>query len=141
MKYVNIIHQNVPFHFIKIMTNILHFRILAFLMYFLLLSEFYYIYTCTMTITTKFYSISIPNPQHIPSPLNLSHLETLSFSSLWVNIYSVKKFIVSIFHIPHFSDSIWFWCLTVWLTLLNMIISKFIHVAKNAGISFLLMAE
>ena len=28
----------------------------------------------------KFYSISIPNPQCIPSPSNLSHLETISLS-------------------------------------------------------------
>ena len=42
---------------------------------FFLLNEFYYIYRCTTIITTKFYSISIPNPQCI-----LSHLETISFS-------------------------------------------------------------
>ena len=30
-------------------------------------------------IATKFYSISIPNPQHPLTP-NLSHLESLSFS-------------------------------------------------------------
>ena len=34
----------------------------------LLLSEFYYIYSCTTTITTTFYSISIPDPQCIPHP-------------------------------------------------------------------------
>ena len=46
----------------------------------LLLNEFYYIYSCTMIITTPFYSISIPNPQCIPQAPNLSHLETISFS-------------------------------------------------------------
>ena len=33
---------------------------------------------CTTIITTKFYSIPIPHPQHIPPPPNLSHLETVS---------------------------------------------------------------
>ena len=49
-------------------------------MIFLLFNEFYYIYSCTVIITIQFYSISIPNPQHIPTPPNLSHLETKSFS-------------------------------------------------------------
>ena len=35
---------------------------------FLLLGEFYYLHSCATVITTKFYSISIPNPQHIPPP-------------------------------------------------------------------------
>ena len=48
--------------------------------FFKLLNEFYYIYSCTMITNTKFYSISIPNPQCIPRPPNLSHLETISFS-------------------------------------------------------------
>ena len=47
---------------------------------FLLLSEFYYVYSCTMIITTQFYSLSISNPQRISPPPNLSHLETVSFS-------------------------------------------------------------
>ena len=33
-----------------------------------------------MIITTKFYSTSIPNPQCIPPPPNLSHLEIKFFS-------------------------------------------------------------
>ena len=33
--------------------------------YLKLLSEFYYIYSCTMIITTRFYSISILNPSGI----------------------------------------------------------------------------
>ena len=41
------------------------------------------------------------------------------------------------FKIPHVSDSIWCWCLNS----ISMIISRSIHVAKNAIISFLLMAE
>ena len=48
--------------------------------FFLLLNEFCYIYSCTMIITTQSCSISIPNPQPIPSPPNLSPLETMSFS-------------------------------------------------------------
>ena len=47
---------------------------------FLLLNEFYYIYSCTTILTTQLYSISIPNTQCIPPPSNLSHLETRSFS-------------------------------------------------------------
>lgn len=43
------------------------------------LDEFYYLYRCTTIITTKFDSMSIPNPQYISPPPNLSHLETLSF--------------------------------------------------------------
>ena len=48
--------------------------------FFFITNGFYYIYRCTTIITTKFYSISIPNPQCIPPPPNLSHLETISFS-------------------------------------------------------------
>ena len=47
---------------------------------FFILNEFYYIYRCTTIITTKFYSISIPNLQCIPPPLNLSPLESTTFS-------------------------------------------------------------
>ena len=45
---------------------------------------------------TQFYSISISNPQPIPSPLNLSPLETISFSKSVSHCYA-KKFIVSFF--------------------------------------------
>ena len=48
--------------------------------YFLLLHEFYYIYSLTTIITVQFYSISIPNLQCTPHPSNLSLLETISFS-------------------------------------------------------------
>ena len=37
--------------------------LLLLLLLLLLLNEFYCIYSCTMIITTKFCSISIPNPQ------------------------------------------------------------------------------
>ena len=47
---------------------------------FLLLSEFYYIYSCTKIITNAFYSISNPNLQHNPPSPNTSHLEAISFS-------------------------------------------------------------
>ena len=46
---------------------------------FLLFNEFYYIYSCTMIITTQFYSISILNPQPIPPCPNLSPLEIVKF--------------------------------------------------------------
>ena len=36
-------------------------------LFFFELSEFCYIDSCAMIITTQFYSISIPNPQPIPS--------------------------------------------------------------------------
>ena len=42
-----------------------------------LMTFFYYIYRCTTIITTQFYSISIPNPQHIPHPPN--HLPSMSW--------------------------------------------------------------
>ena len=48
---------------------------------------------------------------------------------------------VLFFKIPHVSDSIGCWCLTVWLTSLRMIISRSIHVVTNAAISYLWMAE
>ena len=56
-----------------------------------------------MIITTQFYNISIPNPQPIPPPCNLSHLESMFFQ---VSISSAKKFIGSFFKISHVSDSI-----------------------------------
>ena len=49
------------------------------LLHFLLLNELYYIYSCTVIITTQFYSISIPNHQGIAPPPNLSHLENKFF--------------------------------------------------------------
>jgi len=57
--------------------------------------------TCTtMIITTQFYSISIPNPQCILLPLNLSHLETISFSK-YVSQYLFCREV----HCVLFSDS------------------------------------
>ena len=43
-------------------------QFLACYFFFKLLNEFYYIYSCTTIITTKFYIISIPNSQRIPPP-------------------------------------------------------------------------
>ena len=43
-----------------------------------------------MIITTQFYRISIPNPQHRPPSPNLSHLETISFSK------SVSQYLLSL---------------------------------------------
>ena len=84
-------------------------------------------------------------PSHTPStsphPWNCLLWKPNIFESLCVSICSAKKFSLSFFQIPHVSESIWCWCLIVWLTSLSMIISRSIHVAKNAGISFLLMAE
>ena len=51
-----------------------------FLVFFKLLNEFYYICSCTMIITTKFYRISIPNHQCIPQTPTLLLWKTLSFS-------------------------------------------------------------
>ena len=81
----------------------------------------YYTYICTV----QFYRISIPQLQHTTSPPELSPLETINFfQSLWVGICSAKKFILSFFQIPHISESIWCWCLIVWLTSLSMVISR-----------------
>ena len=49
-------------------------------LFFKSLDEFYYLYRCTTIITTKFDSMSIPNPQCIPPPPKLSPLETIRFS-------------------------------------------------------------
>ena len=73
---------------------------------FFLHNEFYYIYSCTMIITTQFSSISFPNFQCIPPPPNLSPLETVSFSKS-VSLYLFCKAVHCVlFEIPHISDSI-----------------------------------
>ena len=85
----------------------------------LLLNEFYYIHNCTMITTTKFYSMSIPNPRCIPPPLNLSHLETVSFSES-LSQYLFCKEVHCVFFldstcnsIDSICDSIWCWCLSI----------------------------
>ena len=98
-----------------------------------------------MIITIQFHRISIPQPQRIPPPPKLSPPETRSFS-MSVSQHLFCKEVQSVLFSDsmwdsHVSESIWCWCLIVWLTTLSMIISGSIHVAKNAGISFLLMAE
>ena len=93
--------------------------------FFKLLNEFYYIYSCTVIITTKFYSIFIPNPQHIPCPLNLSYLETTSFSKSVSHYLFCKEVHCILFLILHVNDSSWCLYLTVWLISLSMIISFF----------------
>ena len=105
-----------------------------------LLNEFYYSYRCTTIIRTKFYGISIPNPQCIPSAPNLSHLETISFSKS-VSQYLFCKEIHPVLFLDSACDSIWCWCLIVWLTSCSMIISRSIHVAAKVVISFLWMSE
>ena len=108
--------------------------------FFKILNEFYYMYSCTTIIPTKFYSISIPNPPRIPSPPNLSPLETTNFSKS-VSRYLFCKEV----HCVLFSDATSQWqhlmLVSRCLTLLSMIISVSIHVAANAVISFLFMAE
>ena len=44
------------------------FSFFFFFFLFEVLNEFYLVYSCTMIITMQFYSISIPNRQHIPPP-------------------------------------------------------------------------
>ena len=93
-------------------------------------------------------SLSQPNfigfPTHTPSASPHSPNCVLwrpeLFQSLWDDPFCKEVHCV-LFKIPHVSDSIWCWCLTVWLTSPSMIISRSIHVATNAIISFLLMAE
>ena len=68
-------------------------------LFLILFNGFYCIYSCTTIITTKFYSISIPNPQCIPPTPNLSHLETISFSK------SVSQYLFCKVHCVLFLDS------------------------------------
>ena len=70
---------------------------------FLLLNEFYYIYSCTTIVTTKFYSISIPNPQCIPPAIVT--LDTIYF--------------VIVFFFPCYHDAYFIWLLPtpIWLWL------------------------
>ena len=96
---------------------------------------------CTMIITIQFYWISIPHPQHILPLPKLSPSETISFLKSMSQYLFCKDVHHVFFQIPHVSESIWCWCLIIWLTSLSMIISRSIYVAKNADISFLLMAE
>ena len=116
-------------------------RVFLFIYLFKFLKLNYDICSCIMIITIWFHRISIPQPKQIPPPPKRSPPETIVFQCLWVSICSAKKFCLSFFQIPHVSESIWCWCLIVWLTSLSMIVSRPIHVAKNAGISFFLMAE
>ena len=52
-----------------------------------------------MSITTKFYSISIPNPQCMPLPPNMNDLGIINFSKS-VSQYLFYKEV----HCVHFSD-------------------------------------
>ena len=90
---------------------------------------------------SNFIGFPTHNPSASPYSPNCLLWRLWIFQSLWVSICSAKKFIPSFFQIPHVSESIWCWCLIVWLTSLSVIISTSIHVAKNASISFLLMAQ
>ena len=62
---------------------------------------YYYIHSCTMIITTQFYSISIPNPQPIPPPLNLSPLETMFFKVCELVSVLQRSSVCPFFQIPH----------------------------------------
>ena len=88
-------------------------------------------------ISQDFHSTAQAPP---PTLQTVSSRDHKFFQCLWISVCSAKKFSLSFFQIPHVSESIWCWCLIVWLTLLSMIISRSIHVAKNAVISFLSMA-
>ena len=88
-----------------------------------------------MIITIWFHRISIPQPKHIPPPPKLSPPETLSFSMSVSQHLFCKEVQSVLFSIPHVSESIWCWCLIVWLTSLSMIVSRSIHVAKNSAAS------
>ena len=83
-------------------------------------------------IVVQWNNISILNPQHFPMP-NLSPLETISFSK-FESVSVLQRSSSFLFFRFHISESIWSWCLIVWLTSLRMLISTFIHVAKNAVI-------
>ena len=101
-----------------------------------------YIYNCTTITTKKFYSISNPNLQCIPTPPSPCLIWKPCFSeSVGQYLFCQELHCVLFLKIPHVSDSIWWWGITVWLTSLSMIISGSIHVAVNGIISFLLMAE
>lgn len=71
--------------------------------YILLLSEFYYIYSFTTIITTKFDVISIPNPQRIPLHPQAVSLGNLKFFKV-CELISVCKV-----HCVHFLDSTCKW--------------------------------
>ena len=65
--------------------------------------------SCTMIITNKFYSISIPNPHHIPpnsQPVSFGN----SFSKSVSQYLFCKEVHGDFFQIPHISDSISYWC-------------------------------
>ena len=89
----------------------------------------------------NFIAFPTQTPEHPLTPQTVSSRDHKFFnvyeSASVLQISSVCPFI----QIPHVSESIWCWCLIIWLTSLSMIISRSIHGAKNAGISFLLMAE
>ena len=68
------------------------------ILFFALLNEFYYIYGCTTIITTKFYSISIPNLQCIPPPPQLVSFGNHKF----FKVFCCAKFIVFFFRFHKF---------------------------------------
>ena len=83
--------------------------------------------------------MTTPNSLTIPFPLWQPYI---CFLSLWVLFCFVSKFICIIsFQISHIRDAIWYFSFSVWLTSLNMKLSRSIHVATDGIISFFLMAE
>ena len=88
----------------------------------------------------SFLAFPSQTPSASPHPQTVSFGNHKFFQSLWVTICSAKKFILTFF-----LDFTCQWehmlLVSCCLTSLSMIISMSIHVAKNAGISFLLMAE
>ena len=78
--------------------------ILFFFLFKKLLSEFYYIYSCATIITTKLYRISIPNPQGIPPPSNLSPLKPWYFKVHDSVTVLQRSSLCPFFEIPHVND-------------------------------------
>ena len=75
---------------------------------FLLLNDFYYIYSCAPIITTQCYST--------PHPPTCLLWKPYIFPSTWVSICWAQKLIVSFFEIPHVSDGIWcWWAISSWV--------------------------
>ena len=104
---------------------------------FLLLNEFY----CKFIVVQQ---SSQPNFIAFPSkiPSSSPYLQPVSFGNhkFFKVCESVsvlqRSSLCPFFQILHVNDSIWCWYLSSWLTSLSMIISRFIHVAKNAGVLF-----
>ena len=101
-------------------------------------------YTVVLGYPFKIYQCVHVIPNSLTIPTNLSPIVTVSLFSKFVSLeFSfVNKFICIIFFfkIPHINDICMIFVF-LWLTSLNMIVSRSIHIAANGIISFFLMAE